>query len=235
MQIPTHYMELERVHEATLARGLRALAVCAAEPDEGVSTLVRALARRNLLAGRSTLVVDLNLHHPTLVPVLDAPLGAEPGLLAPPQLVVGEVIGEVMTGVVAPSGAGNTLRLREPGVLEGQIRLWLECFDSVIIDTSPLNRVNAQNIPAERVAAACEGALLVVLAGHTRSATVDQALQRLRQAGAELKAAVFNDRDNPRLADELHREVRRLPRWAGRLKRHLHRSVAGMPLLSLEV
>jgi hypothetical protein len=66
VEFPEHYVELERVYSRTFGQGVRSLAVTSADEREGVTTLVVALAKRNRFSGRSTLVVDLNLHRPAL-------------------------------------------------------------------------------------------------------------------------------------------------------------------------
>jgi len=45
-----------------LGEGKRSIAISSANSGEGVSSIAQALVQRNLLAGHSTLLVDLNLH-----------------------------------------------------------------------------------------------------------------------------------------------------------------------------
>ena len=103
---------------------------------------------------------------------------------------------------------------------------WLEHYDVVLFDTSPLNALNRGNIPADQVCGACEGAVLVVLAGVTPTAMVQRAVDKLTRAEANLMGAVFNDRLNPGLASEILRELNRLPnnRLTEWLKRWCRRS-----------
>lgn len=234
--ISRHCQELERIHALTLGNGVATLAVTAANPGEGCSTLVLALARRNLLAGKSTLVVDLNLHAPMMEPALPLEDRAERRpLLAAPGLVSYSGDDQVYTGITAPSGRAVVMRLSEPGVLEGQIEQWRGTFDTVLIDTPPVNHVNGRNIPAERICAACEGALLVVLAGYTTEPMVHSAAEKLGQAGARLVGTVLNDRDNPPLRDELLREASRLePLWP-RLAAWLKRLIGRNRFLAIEI
>lgn len=64
MSIPIQYLELESLYAATVARGIRSLAVTSSEGGEGVSSICDALARRSEADGLRTLLVDLNLYHP---------------------------------------------------------------------------------------------------------------------------------------------------------------------------
>lgn len=65
MEIPPLNREIEQVYAGVLAKGARAVAVTSAGPGEGVTSVASALAQRSLLAGQSTLLVDLNLNNPS--------------------------------------------------------------------------------------------------------------------------------------------------------------------------
>jgi Mrp family chromosome partitioning ATPase len=252
MNIPYQNMEIEQIYTQTLSDPHTAIAICAAEEAEGVTSLVMALAERNLLAGHSTLIVDLNLYHPSIKNLLT--IEADPLLktrqettnladeknttntiLTAPQLVCSTQSPTVLNGVVAPSKRECIMKLRQPGILEQCISEWLTQYDTVIIDTSPLNRINAQNIPPERIAAACDGAILTVLAGKTSQASVNSAMDKLNNANAQLLGCVLNDRDNPTLKDELLREVYKLEPLLCCLTRPLKKMINKSRLLALEV
>lgn len=248
MNIPYQNMEIEQIYAQILADPQRAIALCAANSGEGVTSLALALAQRNLLAGHSTLVVDLNLYRPALRSLLniDACLSAEKNsavlpvnsntaVLTAPQLVTTKYSALAVTGITAPLQRENLIKLRQPGTLEQCIKEWMQHFDTVLIDTSPLNRVNAQNIPPQRVAAACDGALLVVLAGQTSETMISSAVQKLTTTNAQLLGCVFNDRDNPSLKNELLREVQRMNTNLSWLSRHLKRIINNNRLLTLEI
>ena len=254
MNIPYQNMEIEQIYTQLLSNPHTSLAVCAAEQGEGVTSLAFALAQRNLLAGHATLLVDLNLYRPaikSLLPIESTPLldnqnsdstSLQPrnathivDLLSTPQLVSSADSSIVLTGIVAPTKRDHIMKIRQPGVLEQCINEWLTQYDTVIIDTSPLNRVNAQNIPPERVAAACDGAILVVLAGQTSEAAINNAVTKLNNANAQLLGSVLNDRDNPTLKAELLREVERLEPRLSWLSRPLKRVLNKSRLLALEV
>ena len=236
MYIPSQNMEIERIYSQVLGEGKRAIAITAANSGEGVSSIAQALTQRNLLAGHSTLLVDLNLHHPSLSGLLKLDESTpESGLLDKPQLVSVKKQSTALTGIIPPTRRDLVMKLRRPGVLEQCISEWQATFDTVIFDTSPINRVNANNIPPERVAAACDGNLLVVLAGCTTEAMVSTAVDKLNAAGAQLLGCVYNDRNNPPLKSELLREVHRLePRFGG-IAHRLGNWIRQNHLLSMEV
>ncbi|PKF62495.1 protein SypD [Psychromonas sp. psych-6C06] len=246
MNIPYHNMEIEQIYTQLLSNPRASIAICAAEQGEGVTSLAFALAQRNLLAGHSTLLVDLNLYRPSIKSLLT--FQADPttfagqtnkhskrSLLGLPQLVCSEQNSAVLNGVIAPNKRQHIMKLRQPGVLEQCIEEWLEEYDTVIIDTSPLNRINAQNIPPERIAAACDGAILCVLAGRTPEAAIDNAMVKLNSTQAQLLGCVFNDRDNPTLKQELLREVDRIKPMLNFISRPLRNMINKSRLLALEV
>ncbi|WP_022941042.1 tyrosine-protein kinase family protein [Psychromonas hadalis] len=249
MNIPYQNIEIEQIFYQAFAPGHRAIAICAAESGEGVTSLVLALAQRQLLAGNSVLVVDLNLYHPTLVPLLaiEDTLATHNnkqkitmdrrynGLFVPPALTINDKNPVVLTGITAPNKRESVMKLRKEGVLELFIEQWLTQYDSVIIDTSPLNRMNANNIPAERVAAACDAVILMVLAGKTPVASISNAITKLNNAQAHFIGSVINDRDNPSLKDELLREIDRVFSRCNWLHKYFSGLINKNRLLTLEI
>lgn len=236
MLIPPQNMEIERIYSQLLGPGKHAIAISSANSGEGVSSIAQTLAQRNLLAGNSTLLVDLNLHHPSLSGLLKLDKSpAKPELFDAPLLVTAEQQSIALIGITPPIRRDVLMKLRRPGVLEQCIAQWQQTFDTVIFDTSPINRINANNIPAERVATACDGSVLVVLAGSTTESMVCSAVDKLRTAGAQLLGCVYNDRDNPSLKNELLRELRRLEPRFSRISRYLENWIRKSHFLSMEV
>jgi Mrp family chromosome partitioning ATPase len=225
-------MEVEVIYQQTLAQGVRSLAITSCNPGEGVSTLAIALAQRSLLAGNSTLLVDLNLYHPSL---RSLSFGDSSAVSSSPQLVGTAGRSLALTGVMAPVRREDILRLRRPQVLRAQIESWHSQFDTVICDTTPFSRRNANNIPAEQVAGACDGSLLVVLAGHTNHNMVSAAISKLSANDAALLGCILNDQFNPPLRQELLREVDRLPAFMHRPANAIRRWLRQNSLLSLEI
>jgi Mrp family chromosome partitioning ATPase len=236
MPIPDHYLELESIYAATLARGVRSLAVASAGPGEGVTSLVAALAHRNLHAGRSTLIVDLNLFRPGVYQYFG--VGQSPtveGALPAPSTVEHDRSPARLAVLSPRPNRSALLQLREPGTIERLIEDWKTEFDSILIDTSAVNAVNGANLPGERAAAACDGTLLLILSGHTTETMAETAAKKLADAGAILLGAVLNDRHQPSLRQELVREIDRLQPLLPRVSAWLRRKVLGTPLLRLEV
>lgn len=232
--LPVAYLELEAIYARTLGQGMRSLAICAANSGEGVSMLAVALARRAQAGGHRVLLVEMNLYQPTMANQFGLERQAWlPALHTnePSQLPMINM--ERGFGLLPASLSHEaSVRLREPNVLEGCLRDWLGSYDHVIFDTSPLNATNQNNIPAERIAAACDGCFMLVLAGVTSQTAIIQAKRHLDAVGARLVGAAFNDRLNPSLAFEIARESDRVARFLPRLSAWLKRKVALSALLN---
>lgn len=235
VEFPEHYVELERVYARTIGHGIRSLAITSADEREGVTTLLVALAKRNRYSGRTTLVVDLNLHRPALhhrfgltsIPVADE------GVNGPNHLPRVD-LGEGLSVIPAPTNRGDTVLLRESAHFAEYLKVWLDQYDVVLFDTTPLNGSNKGNIPAESVCYGCEAAVLVVLAGITPTSAVRAALDRVGAAQVNLVGTVLNDYHNPSLAEELRRESHRFDRLLPGLMQRVRGRVRASQLLNLE-
>ena len=255
MKIPYQHIEIEQIYSQVFTTPKRAIAICSANSGEGVTSLVIALAQRHLMTGHTILVVDLNLYRPGLKNMLDITDNSQDlgitnnsqdlgitnnsqensSILSVPQLVTTKQKNQLaISGIKAPLLHEVNIKLRQPGVLEKYIEEWLKNYDSVIIDTSPLNRINAQNIPPERIAAACDGAVLIVLAGQTHEAMICSAVKKLNSTKAQLLGCVINDFKNPSLKTELLREVQRIRKFKW-LRNRLTKLITNFQLLNLDV
>jgi Mrp family chromosome partitioning ATPase len=61
--------QVERLYAQTIGRGTRVLAISAVLPGQGATVVAQSLALRHVLAGRSALIVDLNVASPSLIEV----------------------------------------------------------------------------------------------------------------------------------------------------------------------
>ncbi|MDD1794676.1 CpsD/CapB family tyrosine-protein kinase [Enterovibrio makurazakiensis] len=235
MNIPPWNVEVERIYFQVVRNNYKTLALTATESGEGVTSLASAIAHRSLLAGKSTLVVDLNLYHPSLESQGMTVTTYDNHQLPSPELVGVTGDNTYFTGIIAPSKRETIMELRRPGSLEEYVKQWHEDFDLIIFDTSPISRLNANNIPPERVAAAADGTIMVVMTGQTTEAQASESVKKLNDAGAHILGCVLNDKNNPSLKVEILREIgrisKRMPWLAGRLRKAILKS----HLLSLEI
>jgi Mrp family chromosome partitioning ATPase len=224
MRFDPRHPEAESLWRAIAQAELRSVAVVAAAPGEGCTSVAETLWRRAAEAGRSALLVDLNRDRPA--PSLRQ-LSAEPGVVAR--------LGNSGLGVLAEPGEAALANWRDPNRLREALAGWHQQWDTVVLDTAPLLAKGAQGLPGLAAAAAADAAVLVVLAGRTDANQVREAAEALRMAGARLLGSVLNDRDNPALRAELEREARRLRRVAPGLTARLTAAFQRSSLLGMRV
>lgn len=208
MRIPSCHMEIEQVFLELEKHECHSLCITSTNPGEGVSSLAQALTERYLLAGYRTLLVDLNLQNPSLTALsldLDNNHTEDSHYL---NYI--EQNSQVVPGVPVPDNKAKIVELRQPKKLNTQIKKWLEEFDKIIIDSSALSQLNANNIPAQSIAGCCDGTIMVVLSGQTLQTELKEALNTLENHHANLIGHVFNDKYQPRLKNEICREIERL-------------------------
>ena len=234
--IPEHYIELEHIYSATLARDIKSLAVVSTLPGEGVSSIILSLARRNVLAGRKTLVVDFNIYNPAVSALANTKSKSERYDALSPPCTLPQIIGINDIAIISvPIARKLVLGLREPGVLQTHIQGWLKEYDNVLIDTSPMSLTNGANLPPEYISSACDGTIVTVLAGKTTNTALANTLNQLNKAQAQLIGIVINDQFNPTLKSELLREIQRIEKTLPTIACKLQGWIKNLKFLSLEV
>lgn len=200
--LPIYDLELDAIYRQIAENAPRTVCVTAANAGEGVSTLSLALARRGTASGLKTLLIDASVRRSPKSSLL-WPTHSRG---APSQRWVRNVVTRVdETGLdllPAPAGVG-ALILRDAQALRRIFDVELVDYDLIVVDTAPLFPADHNAIPAEAVAAVCATTVLVVLAGVTSEHAARDAVERLLVSGANLSGAVFNDRFNPSLAEEI--------------------------------
>ncbi|MGB0683894.1 MAG: hypothetical protein ACPGOV_14370 [Magnetovibrionaceae bacterium] len=228
--LPIRYAEVEAISSATFGTGQRSVALLTPKPRGGSSTLAYALARRVAESGKRTLLVELNLAQPALGARLALPRfdwTADDETIAEKAVALGTSGVHLLT---APLSAEH-VSFREPGLIKAFITALEQAFDAVIIDCSPLLSKNRGNVPPALVARACSSAVLVVPSGGVSEGEMLEAAGICADAGVAITGAVFNDRKDPRLVDELCRECDRLNRFLPGLARKLQRWIRGSTFL----
>ncbi|MFM2590003.1 chromosome partitioning protein ParA [Vibrio sp. TBV020] len=206
MIIPATHTEIEQIYLAAEMNGCRSLCITACQSGDGVTSIVTALAERYLFAGHKTLVVDLNTFHPAFEGVEFSN--------SKPQEQIGTLIShsdthQLFTGLTIPTNQAALLEYKDPSCLAKSVNLWLNDFDRVIFDTSPLLHINRGNIPAQVVASACDQTALVVLGGKTSTSQLEQAVSLLKSDSISLLGSVLNMKEQSTLAQEMVRELER--------------------------
>ncbi|MGF1748873.1 MULTISPECIES: chromosome partitioning protein ParA [Vibrio] len=235
MTIPATHSEIEEIYLNAELHQCRSLCISACNEEEGTSSIAQALTERYLLAGYRTLLVDLNMHHPSLLPLS---LNSKDHSVEETDeaWVQHNASPRVFLGIAAPSDPATRLTYKDPRLLQQEVTHWLEEYDRVIIDTSPILNVNKNNIPAPCVANACDGTILVVLSGVTVINQVEDAITRLTQGErTRVLGTVLNYQHQPSLASEICREIDRFSWLPQTLTARLKRSVNNNRFLSLSI
>lgn len=227
MTISAIQAEVEQLYLASELNGQKSICVTACHSGDGVTSIATALAERFLLAGHSTLYVDLNLYNPAFKD-LNMLEDNQQG-----QLIEHVESHRTFIGVPAPQIASTQLAYKDPTTLQKVVNKWLDKYDRVIIDTSPLLNINKGNIPAQSVASACDSTLMVVAYGETSSHHLEQAKKLLDAQSINLMGCVMNMKHTPSFANELIRQVNKLKLLPRSLQEKIKNSISRNEFLNL--
>ena len=208
-QIPTDYHELDTIYNHILRHRLQIVGFTSATRGSGVSSLIKSIAYRFQSAEQRVLIVDTNCHNP----MFSRPYQAESW---------GDVAeyDDMIDVLMLPTAAHNTkwlMTLKNNLVVEERLYELAREYDVILMDTSAINNINRGNLPAERMLANCDAMYLVVKAGVARRAEIIHAMTVISTHTLPLLGTVYNDVENPSVAMELVREVKRLEKWLPRL------------------
>lgn len=171
----------------------RAIAVTSPSPEEGKSVTASNLALAIAQQGQSVLIIDADLRRPVQHEIFN--VRRSPGLS---DALVGLV--DPLTAVQAYQGMPNIFVLAcgteapNPAELLGSeafsrfLASMLEKFDTVIIDTPPVNLVT----DAAVIGSVCDGVVLVAEAGRTDRSVLISAVNELRHARGSVLGIVLN-------------------------------------------
>lgn len=222
MSIPATHAEIEQLYLATELNGHKSICITSCHSGDGVTSVATALAERYLLAGHSTLYVDLNLFNPAFKDLELFNQGSEG------QLIEHIESHKTFVGVPAPREASTQLAYKDPTTLSNVIEKWLDSYDRVIVDTSPLLNINRGNIPAQSVASACEATLIVVAYGETSSHHLIHAKALLTAQTINLMGSVLNMKHTPSFTQELVRQLNKVKfmpkRWREKIANRLYQN-----------
>lgn len=232
--------EIEQLYNRLFTEDVRSVAICSSQSGEGATTIATLLAQRCLLMGKKTLLVDLNVYHPSFRELLPLDNGNESTALTVDEQVFGqpqliELAEMALVGITAPKRKDAILKLRNENVLNAYIKQWHSEFECIVVDTTALSRVNYNNIPGDYVAKACDGAVLVVEAGKTPEESVEHSLSLLKNHSVNLLGTVLNDHRNPPLKHELLRELSALKYIPNCINQFLERKIKNSKLLNLSI
>ena len=121
MKIPPCNMEIEQVFLKLEQQECRSICITSTNSGEGVTSLAQALTERHLLAGYRTLLVDLNLQHPSLTALSFATALQEEKETTPHYLALTLQDNVVLSGLPIPTDKADMMELRQPKNLKNHI------------------------------------------------------------------------------------------------------------------
>jgi capsular exopolysaccharide synthesis family protein len=176
-------------------QSLRRVVVSSAEPQEGKSTTAANLAVACAQQGQRVLLIDADLRNARVHTLFSRPRA--PGLT---NVLVGTVPladGLRTTGIDGLTILTSGTTPPNPAELLGSTRMRQLLdelgtqFDLIVIDTPPLLAASDAAI----LGRISDGTLMVVRAGQTQRAAVQEGIQQLVNVGARLLGTVLNDPD----------------------------------------
>lgn len=94
-------------------------------------------------------------------------------------------------------------------------------YGALVVDLPPVLGAHDERINPLGAIAACDGIVMLCMAGEVHRDSLARTMTLLNQSGANVLGLVVNDARNPSLGSELAREARRLRRLSPRLSRWL--------------
>lgn len=234
IKLPINYLEIEEIYSNSVGKGMRTIAVASANPEEGCSTLAYAICKRSQADKKRTLLVEMNMLHPELSDIaghINADWYPDPKSADRCIIHTDESHFDILP---APAET-DALRFRNQAHMHKLVEHWLEKYDVIVFDPSPINARNRHNIPAEAVCALADGTILMIMAGETGQTQFKAALDRLVHNDVSLIGVVYNDFKNPRLADEICRETHRLDNWLPNLMSRLRKHIKRSPFFNIDI
>jgi capsular exopolysaccharide synthesis family protein len=176
----------------------KVIALTSALPGEGKTTNAANLAIGLAHRGGKVLLVDADLRRGIIHQLFEAP--RDPGLTnvlwgqmsfesARRTIQVGDhaQFDYLTTGVLPP----NPTSMIESATMRLLLDRWREEYDSVIIDTPPVNIITDAALLGARV----DGVVLVARAGVTHAGALGYALEQLKRVQAPVLGVVLSDID----------------------------------------
>ncbi|WP_026374789.1 tyrosine-protein kinase family protein [Aestuariibacter salexigens] len=204
--IPDFYQELDSIVQTTSSCEAKCICFMSPEGGTGVSSLTMSMAQRLKKTSARVLVLDLNQYHP---------LSEQLSLSFPDdtkwrfdtissQLSIIEQSGIYFLSVTELSGHDSA---RDALIVADAFARWRQEFDFILVDLSPLLRVNQHNIPSRVFAQAAQMTVLVVSAGETTEDALVSANQKLQEEGFNNINVVMSQLKLPPLGPQLLRKI----------------------------
>lgn len=171
----------------------RVIAVTSPSPDEGKSVTAANLALAIAQQGQEVLIIDGDLRRPVQHEIFGVERGtglsdALVGLADPFDVLKPYAELDNISIMTCGSDAPNPAELLGSDAFTRLLKTLLERFDTIVIDTPPVNLVT----DAAVIGSVTDGVLLVAEAGRTDRSVLAMAVNELRQARGSVLGIVLN-------------------------------------------
>lgn len=221
---------INKLYVAIIENGGQSVCFTSAELKEGITTIASELALTATSYGRRVLYCDFGNYNTSLSVQLRKEIAAKENSLLQLDLntirFVDELGFDLMT-LPGPRPLDTSLIKKETmDVFFTELK---KKYDLIIIDAHSYNKYQPYTLPARMLCEVADSTVLVVLSGEDTLAELKETTTQMVASGVKLLGIVMNDRDYPRLLDELLKETTRLdkyfPKIADLLRERLHSSV----------
>ncbi|GAM74251.1 protein sypD [Vibrio ishigakensis] len=160
----------------------RCVCLSSVSAHSGVTEMAMALTERYMLAGFRTLLVDLNLDNPAFESIHFNNQGGK-------LLISHKESHRLFSGMPAPSSRADKLMLQDPETFKQSMAYWLDEYDRVVIDAGAIDN---GHISTSMLSSLCCNTVLMTNGGENTNEEVDQAIEALANANANLLAIILN-------------------------------------------
>ena len=187
----------EQLMLSTVESKIRVVAITSPVSGAGNSTLVHGLATAFARSKRKTLLIDLSASasHESFGP------SWSPGEPLPPDSITVDQYG-LATLAVLPTSSNRPL-FSNVDVLAKWFGQDLAAYDNIILDLPAIGDAPRNAINPAAAARAADAVFLVGLTGLTLRSEMTNAVQQLRQVGANVTGVVLNDQYCATLGEEI--------------------------------
>ncbi len=184
-------------------KNVKTLVFTSCVASEGKSTVSFETARHLAESGKRVLLLDADLRRSVMV----ATLTKDRGLMGMSQVLSGQI--EIDDAIYAtqlenlylmfagPYPPNPTELVGSPAFRE-MIEAKRDMFDYIIVDAPPLGLV----IDAALMAAVCDGAVLVINAGHIKYRFAQNVKEQLEKSGCKILGVVLNQTDRKKTSSQ---------------------------------
>ncbi len=196
----------------------RCVCLSSVSAHSGVTEMAMALTERYMLAGFRTLLVDLNLDSPAFESVNFNNQGGK-------LLISHKQSHRLFSGMPAPSSRTDKLMLQDPETFKQSLVYWLDEYDRVVIDAGA---VDNGHISTSMLSSLCCNTVLMANAGEDTKEALNQAVETVTNANANLLAIILNQHQASLLGSQWLKAISSFKLLPKSIKRKLETRVASL-------